>query len=318
MVSYRALRLTLRAQVLRINLNHAGRSGTFGGIASAVRLHDHGNDSNDIHAPRATASSTGDSRSQSIGLRRLRGDGSVGWRCGWRTALAPTVAIAAGRCPPAPALTPAEARMKSTWASWPPMRKKGASPARKGIEASADYIADVFKKAGLKPAPGADGYFQPFFISGGLYLKKDQFLAFDGPDGETVKPQFGDDFTPLAIGTAESSKKRRSSSPATASPPRTGPRNPGLDYDDYAGIDVKGKAVLILRREPQQHDEVSPFDGKEDSSFATFQHKAVNAFQHGAAAVILVNNLAGAGRRRRSRAAFHRRPARRRSRIFRS
>ena len=57
--------------------------------------------------------------------------------------------------------------------------------------------------------------------------------------------------------------------------------------------------MLILRREPQQHDENSPFDGKEDSNFATFQHKAVNAFQHGAAAVILVNNragLAGAGR----------------------
>ena len=51
--------------------------------------------------------------------------------------------------------------------------------------------------------------------------------------------------------------------------------------------------MLILRREPQQHDETSPFDGKEDSSYATFQHKAVNAFQHGAAAVILVNNLAG-------------------------
>ena len=86
-------------------------------------------------------------------------------------------------------------------------------------------------------------------------------------------------------------------------------RHPGLDYDDYAGVDVKGKAVLILRREPQQHDENSPFDGKTDSSFATFQHKAVNAFQHGAAAVILVNNLAGlAGRKIALRALLPGRP----------
>ena len=35
-----------------------------------------------------------------------------------------------------------------------------------------------------------------------------------------------------------------------------------LDYDDYAGIDVKGKAVLLIRREPQQADDASPFDGK--------------------------------------------------------
>ena len=44
---------------------------------------------------------------------------------------------------------------------------EGRAPGTKGIEASADYIAGVFKKAGLKPAPGADGYFQPFTISAG-------------------------------------------------------------------------------------------------------------------------------------------------------
>ena len=29
---------------------------------------------------------------------------------------------------------------------------------------------------------------------------------------------------------------------------------PELDYDDYAGLDVEGKVVIILRREPQQAD----------------------------------------------------------------
>ena len=66
-----------------------------------------------------------------------------------------------------------------------------------------------------------------------------------------------------------------------------------LDYDDYAGLDVKGKAVLILRREPQQAKDDSPFDGTRTTNFATFRHKATNAFQHGAAAVLLVNDAAG-------------------------
>ena len=71
------------------------------------------------------------------------------------------------------------------------------------------------------------------------------------------------DFTPLAIGTGGMLEKVPSSSPATASRPGTAAQS-GLDYDDYAGVDVKGKAVLILRREPQQHDDASPFDGKND------------------------------------------------------
>ncbi len=66
-----------------------------------------------------------------------------------------------------------------------------------------------------------------------------------------------------------------------------------LDYDDYAGLDVHGKAVMIIRREPQQDSEDSPFAGKKTSDYATFRHKATNAFQHGAAMVLLVNDLVG-------------------------
>src|SRR5262249_26341464 len=74
-----------------------------------------------------------------------------------------------------------------------------------------------------------------------------------------------------------------------------------LHYDDYAGIDVKGKAVLIIRREPQQGDKASALeakratgrDGQRTTPWATFQHRVPNAFQHGAAAVLLVNARAG-------------------------
>ena len=36
-----------------------------------------------------------------------------------------------------------------------------------------------------------------------------------------------------------------------------------LHYDDYAGLDVKDKIVLILRHEPQENDEKSIFAGKD-------------------------------------------------------
>jgi hypothetical protein len=61
-------------------------------------------------------------------------------------------------------------------------------------------------------------------------------------------------------------------------------------YDDYAGIDVKDKIVLMVRHEPQEDDEKSVFQGKELTQHATFAIKAVNAKMHGARGVILIND----------------------------
>ncbi len=191
------------------------------------------------------------------------------------------------------AVAPAETRMKSDVAFLAADEQEGRAPGTKGIEASADYIAGVFKKAGLTRAPGAEGYFQPFMIPGPTTLGKDPLLVFNGPDGATIKPEFQSDFSPLAIGKGGLLEKTPIVFAGYGITAKKGAGAARLDYDDYAGLDVTGKAVLILRREPQQNDAASPFNGKENSTYATFQHKASNAFQHGAAAIILVNNLAG-------------------------
>ena len=78
--------------------------------------------------------------------------------------------------------------------------RDGRAPGTKGIEAAADYIADVFKRAGLKPAPGADGYFQPFSISGRPKLGPDPSLALAGPGGKPSKGRSKADFMPMAMG----------------------------------------------------------------------------------------------------------------------
>ncbi len=61
-------------------------------------------------------------------------------------------------------------------------------------------------------------------------------------------------------------------------------------YDDYAGIDVKGKAVVIVRHEPQQDNPRSIFQGSTSSHHAYFGRKIINAQEHGAAAVILCSD----------------------------
>jgi hypothetical protein len=67
---------------------------------------------------------------------------------------------------------------------------------------------------------------------------------------------------------------------------------PKLKYDDSAGLDVTGHAVIVLRNEPQKSLADSPFGGAQSSEFAFLSHKVINAIQHRAAAVLLVTDNA--------------------------
>jgi hypothetical protein len=190
-------------------------------------------------------------------------------------------------------LSAAEERLKADVTFLAADAQEGRAPGTKGIETSADYIADLFKAVGLKPAPGADGYFQRFAISGSPTLGDDQELVLFGPGGKELKGNPKSDFGPLAIGTSTSLDKV----PIVFAGYGITVKEDALklDYDDYANIDVKGKVVLLVRREPQMSDDASLFDGKKTTRFATFQHKATNAYQHGAVAVLFVNDLGGLG-----------------------
>ncbi|MEQ1567688.1 MAG: M28 family peptidase, partial [Myxococcota bacterium] len=63
---------------------------------------------------------------------------------------------------------------------------------------------------------------------------------------------------------------------------------PDLGYDDYAGVDVRGKVVLAMRYEPGEDDPDSPFDGKRPSRYSDLRDKAMRARNAGAAALIFV------------------------------
>ena len=73
---------------------------------------------------------------------------------------------------------------------------------------------------------------------------------------------------------------------------------PDWKYDDYADIDVQGKIVVMLRKEPQQGDATSLFNGLQPSEHASFREKIKNARDHGATAVIIVNDAYDIQRRR--------------------
>ena len=66
---------------------------------------------------------------------------------------------------------------------------------------------------------------------------------------------------------------------------------PEYDYDDYMGLDVTGRIVIVLRHEPQENDDKSVFEGRQLTPHAELASKATSAKNHGAVAMIVVNDL---------------------------
>ena len=76
---------------------------------------------------------------------------------------------------------------------------------------------------------------------------------------------------------------RRSCSPATASPRRA------TTTTTTPGIDVHDKLVLVMTNEPGEMDSTSRFDGNVNTPHAELRTKAINAREHGALGMLVVN-----------------------------
>jgi hypothetical protein len=142
-------------------------------------------------------------------------------------------------------------------------------------------VARDFSKLGLKTAPGLDGYFQRF-----------QTTTRIQPDGVRTLISFADDSIHPG---AEMTPLRFSAEKITEGPLAFvgyGESDPGNEYDDFAGIDIKGKIVLIMRFDPSDPKTGnSRFADAQQaySPHAALQEKVKAAVAHGAAGVIFVN-----------------------------
>jgi hypothetical protein len=65
---------------------------------------------------------------------------------------------------------------------------------------------------------------------------------------------------------------------------------PNQKYDDYEGLDVKDKIVVVLRSEPQEKDPRSVFDGDRATTHSAFDTKTSTARVRGARAILFVDN----------------------------
>ncbi|MBI2211686.1 MAG: M28 family peptidase [Deltaproteobacteria bacterium] len=148
-----------------------------------------------------------------------------------------------------------------------------------GIDLARDYIAAEFKKYGLTPGGQNGGFFQSLEVVVGVTIKQPSSLTLAG--GPTLA--LHEEWIPFGL-------SRSGSVEAEVVFAGYGITAKDYGYDDYAGLDVKDKIVLVLRYEPPPKDEKSPFrKAPRYSSHASLVSKANNARAHGAVGMILVD-----------------------------
>lgn len=161
---------------------------------------------------------------------------------------------------------------------------EGRGDGSKGLTRAAHLIERRYKSLGLEPA-GAGSYFQPFSLITGTRMKGDNFLQVQNRQAKTAL-KLHQDFVPLSFSASGSA-----SGPVVFA--GYGASASEFSYDDYQDLDVKDKIVVVLRYEP------SGFAAKHGNTGLT-QHaelitKAINARNHGARAVVIVNGNLGHG-----------------------
>jgi aminopeptidase YwaD len=162
----------------------------------------------------------------------------------------------------------------------PDMEGRGAGT--QGIDRAAHYIEQQFKALGLEPA-GNHSFEQPFTVTTGAKLKgKNDLIVRIGSVERKLK--LGEDYVPLSFSSVGSV-----SGPVVFA--GYGATADEFGYDDYAHLDVKDKIIVVLRYEPDKFEEKSGHPGRTQHSLLTT--KAINARNHGAKAVILVNGKLG-------------------------
>jgi hypothetical protein len=157
----------------------------------------------------------------------------------------------------------------------------GRATGSPGMEGAAKYIAGEFERSRLEPGGDAESYFQTFDVVTGIRLGEGNRLWLHGNGIQEYL--VGQHFTPFSF--SDSGEARGEVTFAGY-----GISAPELSYDDYAGVDVTGKIVLLLTGEPRERDPDSPFRRPEAFRYTEVRYKVLNAREHGARGVILVTN----------------------------
>jgi hypothetical protein len=152
-----------------------------------------------------------------------------------------------------------------------------------GIDKAAEHIAASFKASGLQPGL-PDGYFQPFSFPGRTRLGTPNAAKLTLKNKDAAELKTAEDYS--VLGTSASGRFQGELVFAGYGLSINADK---VKYDDYAGLDVKGKIVVVLRKTPRAEQKDNPFVGPLEDQ-AALVAKIELAARKEAAGLIFVND----------------------------
>jgi len=194
-------------------------------------------------------------------------------------------AVAPAQTPPPTAgvfsaeISPNDLRHEVEWLA--DEKRDGRMTGSPGAQATAKWLADYFKQAGLKSF--AENFALPFQFNAGERILPDKTrLEITGGDGQNpTVAKLETDFRPLAF----SENGDAIGEIVFAGYGLVAPGEGSARYDSYAGLDVKDKVVLIFRYVPEG---VEPARRAQLNRYAGLRYKTMLARERGAKAVLVV------------------------------
>lgn len=166
----------------------------------------------------------------------------------------------------------------------------GRAPGTVGEQMTADYLVAQFQRLGLQPGNG-DSWFQdvPMVATTADEAASSAKFVLGGSDRPLA---FGSDMA-LGTRTAQAEVSVDASELVFVG---YGVNAPEANWNDYAGLDVKGKTVVMLVNDPGFHaGDESLFSGKKMTYYGRWTYKFEEAARQGAAAALIIHDDAGAG-----------------------
>ena len=168
---------------------------------------------------------------------------------------------------------------------------EGRAPATKGETLATAYIEDQFKKVGLKPGNPDGTYFQSVPMVGIKADPSAQLIFTDEAGGKREALTYGDDFVAWT----------KHVEPAISVEADVvfvgyGVVAPEYNWDDFKGVDVKGRIIVVLINDPQVPDPHDPskldesmFKGKAMTYYGRWTYKFEEAAAKGARGCLIVH-----------------------------
>jgi Zn-dependent M28 family amino/carboxypeptidase len=164
---------------------------------------------------------------------------------------------------------------------------EGRGVGQKGGDLATEYIAQQFAQAGAKPAADDGTYFQKVPLVGIETQPAAQLSA--AVWGKSIDFKFLDDF--VGVDMTQRPQARFEGDAVFVGHGITAPE---WKWDDFKGVDVSGKVLVVITNEPSSTDP-NFFDGPALTYYGRWTYKYEEGLRRGAKGVIIIHTTPTAG-----------------------